>query len=288
MNHKSNKFRKLTKEEEKVITDKGTEPPFSGKYNSFFEKGIYYCKRCNTPLFHSKHKFKSSCGWPSFDQEISGAIIKIPDPDGTRTEIQCAKCNAHLGHIFKGEGFTEKNVRHCVNSLSLTFIPETKKVDTANAYFAGGCFWGVEYHLKKKEGVISVESGYMGGHKENPSYEEVCHGETGHLEAVRVTYDPNKVTYEDLIKLFFEIHDPTQADGQGPDIGEQYTSAIFYQNEKELKIAKKLIDTLKTNGYDVKTKMLPTNKFWKAEEYHQNYYERHKQKPYCHIHKKRF
>ena len=235
------RYRKLTPEEERVIIRKGTEPPGSGEYNDFFEKGTYICKRCNAPLFRSEAKFKASCGWPSFDGEIEGAIRRVPDPDGIRTEIQCANCGAHLGHVFEGEGYTPKNLRHCVNSISLIFVPDKEWSDTAKAYFAGGCFWGVEYHFEKKEGVISAVSGYMGGVKANPTYEEVCTGKTGHYEVVEVTYDPKKVTHEELAKLFFEIHDPTQANGQGPDIGEQYKSVLFYNNLEEKQTAERLI-----------------------------------------------
>ncbi|HIE05489.1 MAG TPA: bifunctional methionine sulfoxide reductase B/A protein [bacterium (Candidatus Stahlbacteria)] len=288
MTNSGDKHRKLTPEEERVIIHKGTEPPGSGRYSDFFEKGTYICKRCNVPLFRSEAKFKSSCGWPSFDDEIEGAIKRLPDPDGKRTEIQCANCGAHLGHLFEGEGYTEKNLRHCVNSISLIFVPDREWKDTAKAYFAGGCFWGVEYYFEKKEGVISAVSGYMGGTKGNPTYEEVCSGKTGHYEAVEVTYDPKMVSYEELAKLFFEIHDPTQPDGQGPDIGEQYMSVVFYSNGEEKKIAEGLIKILKDKGYNVVTKLLPATKFYKAEDYHQDYYEKKKQKPYCHIYQKRF
>lgn len=120
------KYKKLTPKERRVIVEKGTEKPFTGKYNDFFKKGVYVCKRCGAKLFHSKDKFRSGCGWPSFDQEIKEAIEKIPDPDGLRTEIVCANCQAHLGHVFVGEGLTDKNTRHCVNSISLTFVPSKK------------------------------------------------------------------------------------------------------------------------------------------------------------------
>ncbi|MGB9721642.1 MAG: bifunctional methionine sulfoxide reductase B/A protein [bacterium] len=280
--------RKLSREEEMVIIHKGTEPPFSGEYNDFFKKGTYHCKRCNAPLYRSETKFKSGCGWPSFDEEIKGAVKRIPDPDGIRIEIQCAKCGAHLGHLFEGEGFTPKNVRHCVNSISLFFIPDTGDTHIRKAYFAGGCFWGVEYHFEHKSGVISAMSGYMGGTKHSPVYEEVKSGKTGHYETVEVTYDPEKVSYEELAKLFFEIHDPTQEDGQGPDIGEQYKSVIFYNDEEEKKITEKLIGILKSKGYNVVTKILPVSKFYPAEDYHQDYYERRKQQPHCHVYKKRF
>ncbi|MDD3625795.1 MAG: bifunctional methionine sulfoxide reductase B/A protein [bacterium] len=282
------RYRKLSPEEMRVIIHKGTELPGSGKYNDFFEKGSYICKRCNAPLFYSDAKFKSSCGWPSFDDEIEGAIKRVPDPDGTRTEIQCATCGAHLGHVFTGEGFTEKNLRHCVNSISMIFIPDKEWEDIAKAYFAGGCFWGVEYHFVIKQGVISAVSGYMGGIKENPTYEEVCSGNTGHYEVVEVTYDPNKVSYEELTRLFFEIHDPAQANGQGPDIGEQYKSVVFYSNFEEKKTTEKLINILKNNGHKVVTKLLPATEFYRAEDYHQDYYGKKNKKPYCHIYQKRF
>ena len=284
----SNTYNKLSVEEERVIINKGTEAPFSGKYNDFYEKGSYHCKRCNALLYSSVDKFSSSCGWPSFDDEIEGAIKRQIDADGKRMEILCANCGAHLGHIFEGEGFTDKNIRHCVNSISMIFVPEKENPRTTNAYFAGGCFWGVEYLFEHKEGVISAVSGYMGGSMKDPSYQDVSYGNTGHLEVVEVTYDASKVSYEELVKFFFEIHDPTQTDGQGPDIGEQYISAIFFNNADEKKIAHQLIDILKTKGYKVVTKVLPASTFWKAEEYHQNYYDNKKKKPYCHVYKKKF
>ena len=127
------KYNKLTKEEERVIIYKGTELPFSGKYNSHWKHGTYVCKRCNVPLYRSESKFDAGCGWPSFDDEIPGAVNRIPDPDGVRTEIVCANCEAHLGHVFLGEGFTEKGVRNCVNSISLVFIPAKDERRTERA-----------------------------------------------------------------------------------------------------------------------------------------------------------
>lgn len=159
---------------------------------------------------------------------------------------------------------------------------------SSKAYFAGGCFWGVEHCFEQREGVVEAVSGYMGGHTANPTYEQVCRGGTGHLEAVEVTYDPAVVSYEDLARLFFEIHDPTQAGGQGPDIGEQYQSAIFYGSEEERTIAERLIDTLKRKGYDVVTQVRPMTAFWPAEEYHQDYYRKKGSRPYCHAYTKRF
>lgn len=160
------------------------------------------------------------------------------------------------------------------------------KIETA--IFAGGCFWGVEYYMQKQPGVITVESGYIGGNKENPTYEEVCRKDTGHAEATRITFDKTKTNYETLARIFFEIHDPTQTDGQGPDIGEQYRSEIFYTTPTQKEIAEKLIRLLQEKGYDVATTITPATKFWKAEDYHQNYYVRKGTEPYCHGYVRRF
>ncbi|MCK5915741.1 MAG: bifunctional methionine sulfoxide reductase B/A protein, partial [Deltaproteobacteria bacterium] len=279
-------YNRLLAEEERVILHKGTEAPFSGEYNEFSKKGTYHCKRCNARLYNSNDKFTSGCGWPSFDDEIKGAVKRQRDADGARVEILCANCGAHLGHIFSGEHLTNKNIRHCVNSISLKFVPAENETRLAKAYFAGGCFWGVEYLFEHKNGVVSAVSGYMGGSMENPSYQDVTSGRTGHLETVAVTYNPADVNYEELAKFFFEIHDPTQANGQGPDIGSQYLSAVFYENEAEKNTLDKLIGILKNKGYKVTSKVLPVDTFWPAEKYHQNYYDRKKARPYCHAYQK--
>lgn len=285
---KNMEFRKLTPEEEYVIVNRGTERPFTGKYEKFEEAGTYICKRCSSPLYRSTEKFDAQCGWPAFDDEIPGAVKRIPDADGMRTEIVCAKCDGHLGHVFEGEGFTAKNTRHCVNSVSLDFIPsETmKKYDTA--VFAGGCFWGVEYYMMKTKGVISTEVGYTGGHKDQPTYKEVCSGTTGHYEAIEVIFDPSMTSFETIARLFFEIHDPTEWNHQGPDWGEQYRSAVFYQNSDQKTVTEKLISELNSKGFKVVTELKPGVIFWKAEDYHQEYYEHKGIKPYCHGYVKRF
>ena len=156
------------------------------------------------------------------------------------------------------------------------------------AYFAAGCFWGVECHFEKLEGVISAISGYMGGHIENPSYQMVCTGFSGHLEVVEVTFDETIVSFETLAKLFFEIHDFTQINGQGPDIGNQYLSAIFYVDENQKNISENLIKELREKGFKVATSLYELVPFYEAEEYHQDYYARHQKVPYCHSHKKIF
>jgi peptide methionine sulfoxide reductase msrA/msrB len=281
----------LTPEEQRVIIYKGTEPPFTGIYVNLNEPGVYNCKQCGAPLYRSESKFHSECGWPSFDDEIPGAVKRVPDADGRRTEIVCARCNGHLGHVFLGEGITPKNTRHCVNSISLTFTPAEAKAagqESARAIFAGGCFWGVEYFFQKAPGVLSTRVGYIGGHKDIPTYQEVCNGNTGHVEALEVVYDPKATTYEALARLFFEIHDPTEINKQGPDFGEQYRSAVFYLNDEQRDTALRLIEALRAKGYAVATTVEKAATFWPAEDYHQQYYSKKNGVPYCHRPTKRF
>lgn len=279
---KSKQHRTLTPEEQRVIIHKGTERPFTGQYLNNKEQGIYTCKQCGAALYKSEDKFDSHCGWPSFDDEIPGAVTRIPDPDGMRTEIVCSNCNAHLGHVFLGERFTDKNTRHCVNSISMNFI----KPDTA--YFASGCFWGTEYYFNKAKGVMETTVGFMGGHVDNPSYKDVCTKTTGHIETTEVVYNPDETSYEELVKLFFETHDFTQKDGQGPDIGPQYISVIFVKDDKQKAIAEKYINLLREKGYDVATQVRKAEPFWSAEAYHQDYYDHKGTTPYCHSYKKIF
>jgi peptide methionine sulfoxide reductase msrA/msrB len=303
--------RQLTPEEERVIVRKGTERPFTGKYYQHFEKGVYTCKRCGSELFESSSKFRSECGWPSFDDQIPGRVKWQPDADGMRTEILCVNCGAHLGHVFLGEHFTEKNTRYCVNSISMDFIPADKRVpfrvppsggkdqsdprqrgtpngnpqSSERAIFASGCFWGTEYYMQRAPGVISTTVGFTGGHVDHPTYKQVCTGRTGHAESVEVLYDPSKTSYEKLAKLFFETHDFTQLNRQGPDIGLQYRSAIFYLNDEQKQIAERLVEQLRQMGYNVKTEITPAGKFWPAEDYHQDYYSKTGKTPYCHIYR---
>ena len=262
--------------------------PHTGRYVEHHEAGCYLCRRCGAALYRSTDKFDSGCGWPAFDDEIEGAVLRLPDADGRRTEILCASCGGHLGHVFEGEGLTDKNVRHCVNSISLDFLPARSEAAKGRAIFAGGCFWGVEYWLAKEKGVLEATSGYTGGHVAHPDYRQVCGKDTGHLEAVELRFDPAVTDFEHLARRFFEIHDPTQADGQGPDLGPQYLSAIFVLDDEQRRIAEKLIGELRDKGLRVATRILPAGTFWPAEEYHQDYYDRKGSTPYCHVPQKRF
>lgn len=282
------KYHKLTHEEARIIEDKGTEPPKSGEYEHLKASGVFACRRCDAPLYLSSSKFDSGCGWPSFDDEIPNAVRRLADPDGRRTEIRCKQCDAHLGHVFLGERFTARNTRHCVNSLSMRFVPAYDEDGYERAIFAGGCFWGIQHYLARLPGVISTTVGYTGGTVVNPTYKEVCTGETGHVEAISIVFDQKKLSFEKLAREFFEIHDPTQITGQGPDIGPQYKSKVFYLTEEQRETLTKLIEELKHKGFKVVTSVEPASQFYEAETYHQGYYEKNGQTPYCHMKVRRF
>ena len=275
----------LSPREEQIIVHKGTEPPFSGEYWNHKTAGTYLCRQCRTPLYRSDDKFDSGCGWPSFDDELPGAVKRSTDADGQRVEITCAACGGHLGHVFEGERLTAKNTRHCVNSLSLVFVPATAY--SAVAYFAGGCFWGVEDAFEKVDGVCEVLSGYMGGTLPDPTYQEVCTGRTGHAETVQVRFDPAKVSYGALARLFFEIHDPTQLNRQGPDVGTQYRSAVFPADAAQHAVALELLDELLRKGWEAVTTVEPLAPFYPAEDYHQDY-TRRTGRGGCHLRVPRF
>ncbi len=288
--------KQLSQEQYYVLRQKGTEDPYSGTLLLNKEKGVYKCVACGNELFTDDMKFDSHCGWPSFDREITGGKIKTLEDNSHgmhRIEIQCAKCGGHLGHLFD-DGPTKTGLRYCVNSLSLEFVNEKdikKTVSTDGLQstidtitLGGGCFWCVEAVYEMLEGVQKVESGFSGGKTKNPSYKEVCTGTTGHAEVVQITYDTTKTSLEEILKIFFTVHDPTTLNRQGADVGTQYRSVVFYRNEKQKQIIESIVGALqKENVYakPVVTEVTPFQTFYKAENYHQNYYNMNKEEPYC-------
>lgn len=287
--------KQLTSEQYYVLRNKGTEEPYSGKLLLNKEKGVYKCAACGNELFTDEMKFDSHCGWPSFDKEISGGKIKTIEDNSHgmhRVEIQCARCGGHLGHLFE-DGPTKTGLRYCVNSLSIDFINEKDiktipksdvESDIETVTLGGGCYWCVEAVYEMLDGILKVESGFAGGDTKNPSYKEVCTGTTGHAEVVQITYDNTKTSLDELLKVFFTVHDPTTLNRQGADVGTQYRSVIFYSNEKQHQIAEEIIAALnKEHVYPnpIVTQIVPFDVFYKAEDYHQDYYNQNKEEPYC-------
>jgi peptide methionine sulfoxide reductase msrA/msrB len=286
--------KQLSSEQYYVLREEGTEAAFSGKLLMNKEKGVYKCGGCGNPLFTDDMKFDSHCGWPSFDKEISGGKIVMHEDNKfgmNRTEIECAKCGGHLGHLFD-DGPTETGLRYCVNSASLEFVSEKdasvqkakggQKMDTIT--LGGGCYWCVEAVYEMLEGVVKVESGFSGGNTKNPSYEEVCSGKTGHAEVVQLVYEESKISLEEILKVFFTVHDPTTLNRQGADVGTQYRSVIFYRNENERIIVKDIVDELNLEKvYDspIVTQITAFKRFYSAEKYHQDYYKLNKEEQYC-------
>jgi peptide methionine sulfoxide reductase msrA/msrB len=278
----------LSADERDVILNKGTERAFTGKLLENKREGAYVCRLCGLPLYSSKTKFKSGTGWPSFFDEFDPDHVRELSDDShgmRRTEIVCGRCSGHLGHVFD-DGPRPTGLRHCVNSASLRFVAADDKTPKASqpvtmntAYFAGGCFWGIEDRLQQVPGVVDAVSGYQGGTMPDPNYKAVCTGSTGHAESVRVRFDPAVVSYDKLLEWFFKFHDPTQMNRQGPDHGTQYRSAIFTDNDAQYAAAQKYIamlgQTPKFAGRKIVTEVTPAGPFFEAEQYHQDYHARH-------------
>ena len=267
-----------------------TERAFTGKMWNSETKGTYYCAACGNKLFRSNQKFTSSCGWPSFfEQENKNSVIFKDDNSYgmKRIEALCGRCDSHLGHLFD-DGPEPTGKRYCMNAVSLDFVPDNaiaeSKGNMETITLGGGCYWCVEAVYENLTGVQSVASGFAGGTVDNPSYEEVCTGRTGAAEVVEITYDKTKTNLDEIFQVFFTVHDPTTLNRQGADEGTQYRSAIFYKNDEQKKAAESIIAELtKNNVYSSKivTTLEPFKKFYKADDYHQNYYENNKNQPYC-------
>lgn len=274
----------LTPEQFKVLRQKGTERPFSHDSKSP-ENGTYKCAACGLELFASDTKFDSGTGWPSFTQPIEGHIET--ETDGAlgmkRTEVLCARCDGHLGHVFE-DGPNPTGLRYCMNGVALKFEEKSaeapmqeEKKQLQKATFGAGCFWGVEAAFRQIEGVQKTAVGYAGGTLDNPTYKDVCNGNTGHAEVVQVEYDPAQVSFAQLLEVFWEKHNPTTANRQGPDVGSQYRSAIFFHTPEQQVEAKASLESLDKSGQwkaPIVTEISAASKFYRAEDYHQQYLEK--------------
>lgn len=301
--------KKLSAEQFAVTQQCGTEPPFRNAYWDNHKPGIYVDVVSGEPLFSSLDKFDSGSGWPSFTQPLKGTEIaekKDVSFGSVRTEVRSKVADSHLGHVFDDGPSDKGGLRYCINSASLKFIPVEemdkagygkylppfvaagliKAAKTETAILAGGCFWGVEEIIRQLPGVTKTTVGYSGGKTENPTYQEVCTGGTGHAEALEVVFDPSKLSYEALLGYFFRMHDPTTLNRQHNDVGTQYRSAIFYTSEEQKKTAeavKAKLEAAKKFNRPITTEITAATKFYPAEEYHQKYLVKNPGGYNCHV-----
>jgi len=268
----------------RILRNHETEKPFCGRFHAHKESGWYLCAGCGLPLFHSSAKYESGTGWPSFFRAVAKENIESVEDDSYgmhRTEIKCARCRGHLGHVFD-DGPAPTGQRFCLNSESMSFRPD--RLPHARAWFAAGCFWGVQMSFDALPGVVSTRVGYMGGNVPRPSYPMTCTGTTGHAESIEIEYDSTKVGYEELVRFFFEMHDPTTVNRQGPDVGSEYRSALFVSGPEQEKVAKAVIADLaarKAFPAPIVTQVAAADEFFPAETYHQAYYKTHRVQ--CHL-----
>ncbi len=279
---------KLTPQQRAILLHADTEAPYCSGLVENHKSGIFVSALGGLPLFRSSAKFESGSGWPSFFAPIDPEhVIERRDTSAgmDRVEILDARSGGHLGHVFD-DGPAPTGKRSCLNGEALVFIPDgvpiplqSQPIKREVAYFAGGCFWGIEDLMQRTPGVIEATSGFMGGSRKQPSYEEVCTGETGHAETVEVTYDANQVSYRDLLDRLFQYIDPTTLNRQGPDAGTQYRSVVFAANAAQKREAEAYLRTLaqseRLRGLPIATTVERAQTFWPAEAYHQDWHEKH-------------
>ncbi len=300
--------KKLSAEQFAVTQQCGTEPPFHNAYWDNHKPGIYVDVVSGEPLFSSLDKFDSGTGWPSFTRPVKDTdIVEKNDSSfgADRTEVRSKMADSHLGHVFD-DGPGPTGLRYCINSASLKFIPVeemeqagygqylapfvraglVKASSAETAILAGGCFWGMEEIIRQIPGVTKTSVGYTGGTAANPTYHQVCAGDTGHAEAIQVVFDPAKLSYEKLLDYFFRMHDPTTRNRQHNDIGTQYRSAIFYTSEAQKQTAERVVAKWDKSGQfsrPITTEITAATKFYPAEEYHQQYLVKNPGGYTCHV-----